>query len=97
MSTERLQSLKHITTWSGAGANLCGIILSYATGGSLAAFGLALFGLLIICCGHWVAHTLAKRQEIEHAADKKKITRRIDRIKYGAGGALGYDIEDVID
>ena len=72
MSTERLQSIKHITTWGGAGANLCGVILSYATGGSLAAFGLALFGLLIICCGHLVSNALAKRQAAERAADKKK-------------------------
>ncbi len=90
MSKKRLQRFKSIVTGGGVAVTLCGIILSYATGGSLPAAGLATFGLLLTCCGHWASAALARKG----AREIWRMDRRIDRIKYGAGGALGHDIED---
>ena len=101
MSKERLQRLKSIATWSGVFVTLCGIALNLASGGSWWSNSLSFFGVIITCCGHWITNALAKHQAKEKEADQKKteqemwrIKRRIDRIKYGAGGALGHDIED---
>ena len=90
MSTKRLQRFNRIAIWGGVATTLCGIILSYATGGSLTAAGLSAFGLLLTCCSHWLSAALAKKA----ARDIWRIDRRIDRTKYGAGGAMGHDIED---
>ena len=94
MTKPRLQSLKTITTWGGVAVTFSGIVLGVVNGGSRDGAYLSFFGLLITCCGHLISSAQAKRQAAEQAKDKWRIERRTDRIKYGAGGGLGYDIED---
>jgi hypothetical protein len=98
-----MKSVKSITDWCGVLVTFTGIMLGVISGGSLEAAGVATVGVLLTCSGHLLSSALAKHQAVEQAADRKKaerdkrrIERRIDRIKYGAGGALGYDIEDDI-
>lgn len=72
MSTKRLQSFKSITLWCGALVTFCGIVLNVESGGSLWSGALALFGLFLTCCSHWITNTLAKRQADEKAAGDER-------------------------
>lgn len=47
--------------------------MSYATGGSLAALGLSVFGLLLTCCGHLISNAIANHQAAERKADQQRI------------------------
>jgi hypothetical protein len=89
-----LETLKGITTWSGVAVTFCGIILNLASSGSWWSNSLSLLGVISTCCGHLINNALVSHQtemkvaEQEKAdRDKRRIDRRIDLIKYGAGGA----------
>jgi hypothetical protein len=73
MTKQRLRALKTITTWGGVIVTFSGIVLSVATGGSLASAGLSLLGVLITCGGHWIAGALARHQDADTAADRAKL------------------------
>ena len=94
MTKPRLQSLKTIAMWGGVAVTFGWIVLSIANGGSIDGAYLSFFGLLITCCGHLISGALAKRQAAEQAKDNWRTERRIDRIKFGAGGGLGHDVDD---
>ena len=81
MTKHRLETLKTVATWAGVGVTLSGIMLSIFTGGSLPAACLALFGVLLTCCGHWVGGALARHQAAEKAADQKRLTEAQSRIE----------------
>jgi hypothetical protein len=72
MTKPRLHIFKSITTWAGVVVTFCGIVLGVASGGSLWSGCLALFGLLLTCCGHWISSALAKHQAAERAADQER-------------------------
>ena len=61
-------------------ATFSGIVLSYATGGSLAAAGLSAFGLLLTCGGHWISAEIAKHQAAERAADEHRFSELKSRV-----------------
>lgn len=93
MTKPRLKSLKAITTWGGVSATFCGIVLSAATGGNPAAVGIAFFGLLLTCCGHWVSAAIAKRDAAEREADKQwleEIESRLEKSETEAESTSEY-------
>jgi hypothetical protein len=81
MTKPRLQSFKTITTWGGVAVTFSGIVLSVATGGNPAANGLAFFGLLLTCCGHWIGGALAKHQAAEKAAEDARLRELKERLE----------------
>ncbi len=83
MTKQRLHRFKSITTLGGYATTACGIVLSYATGGSLAAAGLSTFGLLLTCGGYWISDAIARHQAAERAADERRLAdmdRRIEDV-----------------
>ena len=82
MTKPHLETLKRITTWGGALVTLAGITLGVVTGGSRAGASVALFGLLLTCCGHWVGVALAHHQAAEKAADQERIAELAARVDY---------------
>jgi hypothetical protein len=94
----RLQSFKSITTWGGVAANFGGILVSYFTSRNLAGAGLSAFGLLLICCGHWVSGEIAKHQAVERAAEKQyldELESRFQKSEADAESASYYYQEQI--
>lgn len=81
MKKHHLQVLKSVTTWGGAVVTFCGIVLGLASGGSWWSGGLALFGLLITCCGHWTTSAIAKHHALENAADEERFAELEGRLE----------------
>jgi len=81
MTKERLKFIKSVTTWSGVLVTLSGIVLNLASGGSWQGNSLSLVGLLITCCGHWVANALAKHQAADRDADETRFEELEYRLK----------------
>jgi len=80
MTKHRLQRFRSIATFGGYATTASGIVLSYATGGSLPALGLSVFGLLLTCCGHWISHKIAEHQAKEKAEDEERFSELEDRL-----------------
>lgn len=80
MTKQRLQAIKHITTWTGVAVTFWGIILGLASGGSWWSGGLSLFGLLITCSGHLANNALARHQSKERAADQERLAELEGRL-----------------
>ena len=95
MTKKRLQELKAVTMWSGVAITFSGIMLNIARGGSWQGNALSLFGLLVTCCGHWIANGLGKYQRAEKEADEKRIADLEGRVQESEGIMRGFgDLTD---
>ncbi|MGD0259298.1 MAG: hypothetical protein ABSD29_05665 [Verrucomicrobiota bacterium] len=72
MTKKNLHTLKSATTWGGVVITFSGILVNLASGGSWQGNSLSFAGLVITCCGHWIAGALAKHQAAERDADEQR-------------------------
>lgn len=73
MTKQRLEALKHITTWGGVLITLSGIALNWNSGGNLLGRCLSLAGVIITCCGHIVTNAISRHQRAEKDAAAKRL------------------------